>query len=239
MARPAPMPAPATSHLQSTIGVSTGMAPRPAYVAPYMAIGLSTIVTGVAQRKHIRHNLETIEEAIHAAVSICAINAPIRVVALAEGALTGFTDEIFDVPHVTAARDIFIDLPGEETEALGKLARHYDTYIIGQCKARWPDVMEDRFFNTLFVIDRKGKLVHRAARTTSGAASAVARRMISTTAGSSCSATAWRPSIRCCVLTTSATSAPSAVPTASIRKRCARSPSAAPRSSIVLRRRCR
>ncbi len=140
------------------------MAPRPAYVAPYMAIGLSTIVTGVAQRKHIRHNLETIEEAIHAAVSICAINAPIRVVALAEGALTGFTDEIFDVPHVTAARDIFIDLPGEETEALGKLARHYDTYIIGQCKARWPDVMEDRFFNTLFVIDRKGKLVHRAAK---------------------------------------------------------------------------
>lgn len=140
------------------------MTERPPYIAPYMTIGLSTIATGVAERKHIRHNLETIEEAIHAAVSIISINAPVRVVALAEGALTGFTDEIFDVPHVTAAREMFIDLPGEETEALGRLARHYDTYIIGQCKARWPDVMEDRFFNTLFVIDRKGKVVHRAAK---------------------------------------------------------------------------
>ena len=27
---------------------------------PYMAIGLSTIATGVAERRHIRHNLETI-----------------------------------------------------------------------------------------------------------------------------------------------------------------------------------
>ncbi|AGT10619.1 nitrilase-related carbon-nitrogen hydrolase [Paracoccus aminophilus] len=140
------------------------MTERPPYIPPYMTIGLSTITTGVAERKHIKHNLETIEEAIHAAISIISINAPVRVVALAEGALTGFTDEIFDVPHVTAAREMFIDLPGEETEALGKLARHYDTYIIGQCKARWPDVMEDRFFNTLFVIDRKGNVVHRAAK---------------------------------------------------------------------------
>lgn len=140
------------------------MTERPAYIPPYMTIGLSTIATGVAERRHIRHNLETIEEAIHAAISIISINAPVRVVALAEGALTGFTDEIFDVPHVTAAREMFIDLPGEETEVLGKLARHYDTYIIGQCKARWPEVMADRFFNTLFVIDRQGKLVHRAAK---------------------------------------------------------------------------
>ncbi|MBL8583706.1 MAG: hypothetical protein JNL61_15970 [Rhizobiaceae bacterium] len=140
------------------------MTTRPPYVPPYMAIGLSTIVTGVADRRHIRHNLETIEEAIHAAISVVSINAPVRVVALAEGALTGFTDEIFDVPHVTAAREMFIDVPGEETEALGKLARHYDTYVIGQCKARWPDVMKDRFFNTLFVIDRQGQVVHRAAK---------------------------------------------------------------------------
>jgi len=134
------------------------------YVAPYMAIGLSTVVTGISKRAQIKHNLETVEEAIHAAVSVCSINAPVRVVALAEGALTGFTDEIFDVPHAVAARDLFIDLPGEETEALGKLARHYDTYIIGQCKARWPEVMKDRFFNSLFVIDRSGKVVHRAAK---------------------------------------------------------------------------
>lgn len=142
----------------------TNPAPRPPYIPPYMAIGLSTIVTGVSQRRQIRHNLETIEEAFHAAVSICGINAPVKIVALAEGALTGFTDEIFDVPHVTAAREIFIDIPGEETEHLGRLARHYGTYVIGQCKARWPEIMADRFFNTLFVISPRGEVVHKAAK---------------------------------------------------------------------------
>src|SRR5690242_1739516 len=68
-------------------------------IAPYLAVGLSTVVYGVAERKHIRRNLATIEDAVHAAVGVISINMPIKVIALAEGALTGFTDEIFDVPH--------------------------------------------------------------------------------------------------------------------------------------------
>ena len=133
-------------------------------VAPYLAIGLSTVAYGIAERKHIRRNLEIIEETFHAAISMAGINMPVRIVALAEGALTGFTDEIFDIPHTTAARELFIDIPGEETEHLGQLAKLYETYVIVQCKARWPEVMEDRFFNTLFVIDPKGEVVHKAAK---------------------------------------------------------------------------
>jgi len=133
-------------------------------IAPYLAVGLSTPIYGIAERKHIRHNLETIEEAIHAAVSIIGINMPVKIIALAEGALTGFTDEIFDLPHKLAAKELFIDIPGEETEWLGRLAKQYRTYIIAQCKARWPEVMTDRFFNTLFVIDPNGEVVHKAAK---------------------------------------------------------------------------
>jgi predicted amidohydrolase len=133
-------------------------------IAPYLAVGLSTVVYGVAERKHIRRNLATIEDAIHAAIGVIGINMPIKVIALAEGALTGFTDEIFDVPHVTAARELFIDIPGEESEQLSALAKRYETYIVVQCKARWPEVMPDRFFNTLFVISPKGKIVHKAAK---------------------------------------------------------------------------
>ena len=133
-------------------------------VAPYLAVGLSTVIYGISERRHIRHNLETIEEAIHAAVSMVNINMPVKVICLAEGALTGFTDEIFDLPHVLAARELYIDIPGEETEHLGRLAKLYDTYIIGQCKARWPEVMADRFFNTLFVIGPNGEVVHKAAK---------------------------------------------------------------------------
>ena len=133
-------------------------------VAPYIAVGLSTVVYGVAERRHIRWNLETIEDAIHAAMSIIGINMPIKLVTLAEGALTGFTDEAFDVPHVVATHDLFIDIPGEETETLARLAKHYETYIVVQCKARWPEVMPNRYFNTLFVISPEGEIVHKAAK---------------------------------------------------------------------------
>jgi predicted amidohydrolase len=133
-------------------------------VAPYMAVGLSTIVYGVAERKHIKVNLDIIEDNIHAAMSMVNINMPVKLIALAEGALTGFTDEAFDLPHTLAARELFIDIPGPETDRLAGLAKMYDTYIIVQCKARWPEVMDNRFFNTLFVISPAGEVVHRAAK---------------------------------------------------------------------------
>jgi predicted amidohydrolase len=133
-------------------------------VAPYMAVGLSTIVHGIGRRSDIERNLNTIEDGIHAAVSIVGINLPVKLIALAEGALTGFTDEIFDIPHVTAARDLFIDIPGPETERLSALARLYRTYVVVQCKARWPEVIADRYFNQLFVIAPDGEIVHRAAK---------------------------------------------------------------------------
>ena len=133
-------------------------------VAPYMAIGLSTVVYGIGSRKDIQRNLDTIEDAIHAAMSVVSINLPVKIVALAEGALTGFTDEAFDLPHRIAARDLFIEIPGEETERLGRIAAHYETYLIAQCKARWPEVMKERYFNTLFVISPEGKVVHKAAK---------------------------------------------------------------------------
>lgn len=133
-------------------------------VAPYLAVGISTVVHGVGERKDIAQNLDTIEDAIHAAMGIISINMPVKLIALAEGALTGFTDEAFDVPHVTAARDLFIDIPGEESERLGELAKMYETYLVVQSKARWPEVMDDRYFNTLFVISPTGEVVHKAAK---------------------------------------------------------------------------
>ena len=140
------------------------MAKQTGPVAPYMAVGLSTVVRGISKRSEIARNLDVIEDAIHAAVSIIGINMPVRLIALAEGALTGFTDEIFDIPHTVAARDLFIDLPGPETQRLGALAKQYDTYIVVQCKARLPEVMDNRFFNMLFVIGPNGKIVHKAAK---------------------------------------------------------------------------
>ncbi|MCZ9881695.1 nitrilase-related carbon-nitrogen hydrolase [Arthrobacter sp. B2a2-09] len=147
-----------------TVRSSESTAAQTMPVAPYMAVGLSTVVHAIGERRHIGRNLAIIEDAIHAAVSTVGINMPVKFIALAEGALTGFTDEIFDIPHVTAARELFIDIPGPETERLSDLARHYKTYIAVQCKARWPEVMPDRFFNNMIVISPEGEIVHRAAK---------------------------------------------------------------------------
>jgi beta-ureidopropionase len=145
-------------------GNNGGRKPAMAPVAPYMAIGVSTVVHGIGSRKDIGRNLDTIEDGIHAAMSVVSINLPVKLIALAEGALTGFTDEAFDLPHTIAAKELFIDIPGEETDRLARLAINYGTYIIVQCKARWPEVMKNRFFNTLIVIDPRGKIVHKAAK---------------------------------------------------------------------------
>jgi predicted amidohydrolase len=133
-------------------------------IPPYQAIGLSTVVYGVCERSQIKKNLDNIEDAFRAAVEISNINMPVKIVALAEGALTGFTDEVFDIPHRVAAKEIFIDIPGEESDRLGDLANEYNTYIIVQCKARWPEVIEDRYFNTMFIINPEGKVIHKAAK---------------------------------------------------------------------------
>ena len=100
-------------------------------IAPYMAVGLSTIVHGIGARRDIERNLDTIEDGIHAAVSIVGINMPVKLIALAEGALDRFTDEIFDVPHVTAARRAFHRRARAETDRLAALARLYETYLVG------------------------------------------------------------------------------------------------------------
>jgi beta-ureidopropionase len=146
----------------STLPFSTN--PTTPYIPPYTAIGISSVVYTVSQRKQIRVNLQTIEDNIHAAMGVISINLPVKLIALSEGALTGFPDEIYNIPHVTAARDIFIDIPGEETEFLGGLARMYGIYLIMQCKARWPEVMPDRYFNMLAVISPEGQVVHKAAK---------------------------------------------------------------------------
>lgn len=133
-------------------------------IAPYLAVGLSTVVRNIERRAQIQANLDVIEETIHAAVSTVSINLPVKLVALAEGALTGFGDEAFDIPHVRAAREMFIDIPGPETERLGTLARAHGVYLIAQCKARWPEVMPDRYFNSMIIISPAGEVVHRATK---------------------------------------------------------------------------
>jgi predicted amidohydrolase len=49
------------------------------------------------------------------------LDIPVRLVAMPEGALQGFNDEVLDVDHTEFARSCAIDIPGPETDRLGGL----------------------------------------------------------------------------------------------------------------------
>jgi beta-ureidopropionase len=67
---------------------------------------------------------------------------------------------VLDLDHVTFARECAIDIPGEETEALGRIAREYSAWVMAQAKARHPD-LPDRFFNVGFILDPDGEVILR------------------------------------------------------------------------------
>jgi beta-ureidopropionase len=129
-----------------------------AHLKPYTAVGLIPTVRGIRKRADIRVNLEHLKHLVKAAAWLSSLDLPVRLIAIPEGALQGFNDEVLDLDHVQFAREGAIDIPGEETESLGQLAREYDTYIIAQAKARHPD-WKDRFFNVGFVLNPSGEVI--------------------------------------------------------------------------------
>ena len=74
-------------------------------VQPYTAVGLVSTVRGIRKRSEIQRNLDHLSHLIAAASWLSSLDLPVRLVALPEGALQGFTDEVFDLDHVTYARE--------------------------------------------------------------------------------------------------------------------------------------
>ncbi len=119
-------------------------------IRPYTAVGLVPTVRGIRKRDDIGVNLEHLRHLVKAAAWLSSLDLPVRLIALPEGALQGFNDEVLDLDHVLFARECAIDIPGPETDALGAIAREYSSYLIGQAKAHHPD-WKDRFFNVGFI----------------------------------------------------------------------------------------
>src|SRR5712692_601247 len=127
-------------------------------IKPYTAVGLVPTVRGIRKRKDIKINLEHLSHLVKAAAWLSSLDLPVRLIAFPEGALQAFNDEVLDLDHVQFARECAIDIPGEETEELGKIARTYDAFIIAQAKARHP-ALPDRFFNVGFILNPKGEVI--------------------------------------------------------------------------------
>ncbi len=129
-------------------------------IEQYMALALQPCMRGCRKRSEIGANLRHISELIDAAVWLTAIDLPVRLICIPEGALQGFTDEIFDWDHVKYVNELAIDVPGEETRFLGRKAREHQAYIIAQAKVKHPEFKE-RFFNCAFIISPEGEVIHK------------------------------------------------------------------------------
>jgi predicted amidohydrolase len=132
---------------------------------PYVAVALQPSFRAVTHRRDIKQNIDSIAVLMGAAVWLSS-EFPVRLVALPEGVLQSFNDEILDRQHTDYLENVAIDIPGPETDALGQLARQYNAYLIGQAKATDPKI-PGYFFNVGFIIDPNGKEhrgVHRGQR---------------------------------------------------------------------------
>lgn len=125
---------------------------------PYTAVGLIPAVRGIRKRSEIERNLEHISHLIKAAAWLSSLDLPVRLIAIPEGGLQAFNDEVLDLDHVTYARDCAIDIPGPETRFIGDLAKEWNAYIMAQAKARH-EAFPDRYFNVGFVLDPNGDLI--------------------------------------------------------------------------------
>jgi predicted amidohydrolase len=129
-------------------------------IDPYVAVGLVPTIWGARKREDIQKNIDHASHLIKAASWLGGLDLPVRLVALPEGGLQGFTDEVMDMDHAEYAREIAIDIPGPETDALGRIAREWGVFLIATAKARHEE-FPDRFFNCGFVLDPDGQVVLR------------------------------------------------------------------------------
>jgi predicted amidohydrolase len=131
-----------------------------AMIEPYTAVALQTSVHNVPTRQEVEKNLSHIGNMIDLVVHICSLELPVRLIALGEGAIQGFIDEIIDMEQAEYARVMAAEVPGWETERLGEKAKQHGCYILGQLKTTNPRY-PGRFFNTVFLLDPNGKVVYQ------------------------------------------------------------------------------
>ena len=99
-------------------------------IEPYQALGLVPTMRGIRRRHEIETNLEHLSHLIKAASWLSSLDLPVRLIAVPEGALQGFNDEVLDVDHEEFARECAIDIPGPETDYLGALARQWNVFLM-------------------------------------------------------------------------------------------------------------
>jgi len=125
-----------------------------------MAVALQTSVRHVTTRQEVERNLNHISSMIDLVAHICSLELPVRLIALGEGAIQGFVDEILDMEQAEYTEIMAADMPGWETQALGEKAKQHGCYIIATLKTKNPKFPQ-RLFNTVFIVDPTGEVCYQ------------------------------------------------------------------------------
>ncbi len=127
----------------------------------YNAIGLqldtTDAMTSLSAQPDFSKNLANIRHMAMVAVKH-SLDYPPRLIALSEGAIQGFPDEIRDWDSIEYARRGAIDVPGPITDELADIARDHAVYLIAHAKTRHPE-FPDRYFNSALIFDPDGQIV--------------------------------------------------------------------------------
>jgi len=130
-------------------------------VDQYCALAVQPSVWYNHKREDFKKNADQVHYVIERAIHLCSIEFPVKLIAIPEGAFQGFLDAMRD-DHVWAARELWPEIPGEETDIVGEWAKQYNCYIIGHLRAKDTEfILPDRYFNMAFIVNPKGKIIHK------------------------------------------------------------------------------
>ena len=128
-------------------------------IKPYLAVAVQCGYPIITKREEIESvSIPHIKRALNVALPVCSWELPVRLVALPEGVLEGFTAE-WTLEHTRFCREMAVEVPGKETDMLGELAKKHNVYLMGCVKAVDPDIIKDRYFNVAFLIDPSGEVI--------------------------------------------------------------------------------
>lgn len=133
-------------------------------IESYTAVALQPATWGCLKRSQITRNLTHICQFIDSRIHVPGLEFPVRLVTLPELALQSTQSEAIDMGHQKFARELAIEIPGEETDVLSEKAKQYGTFIMAHAKALEPD-FPDRYFSTAFLIDPKGHIIYKRHKT--------------------------------------------------------------------------
>ena len=129
-------------------------------IDPYIAVALQTTVRHCVTRSETERNLAHIGNMLDLVCHICALELPVRLVALGEGCIQGFADEILHLSSAEYTASMAAEIPGPESDYLAGKARQHGIFLIAQLKEKLPQY-PDRFFNTIFIIDPRGQIIYK------------------------------------------------------------------------------